>query len=203
TTSRDPRRPRETCQQRYPGMLALVSVCSARRKSGASACLQRVAAGTEHTDRDLPRDSFPAADRKASKVSVRTADVAPRAPASFPTCFERSERIKRRRGLTFLAMTLVLPGSAQLAGGSRRIGMFALRIWARLWLLALLAGLLGFPQPKAALAVITLGPILKALQIGAVIVGLGWVGLVVDAWRLANPGEQGRGGRGALSARTV
>ena len=80
------------------------------------------------------------ADRKASKVSVRTADVAPRAPTSFPTCFERSERIKRRRGLTFLAMTLVLPGSAQLAGGSRRIGMFALRVWASLWLLALLAG---------------------------------------------------------------
>jgi polyisoprenyl-teichoic acid--peptidoglycan teichoic acid transferase len=152
---------------------------------------------------DLPQDSFPAADRKASKVSARTADVAPRAQVSFPACLERSERIKRRRGLTFLAMTLVLPGSAQLAGGSRRIGMFALRIWASLWLLALLAGLLAFTQPKAALAVITLGPILKALQIGAVIVGLGWVGLVVDAWRLANPGEQGRWGRVALSALTV
>jgi polyisoprenyl-teichoic acid--peptidoglycan teichoic acid transferase len=100
-------------------------------------------------------------------------------------------------------MTLVLPGSAQLAGGSRCIGMFALRIWASLWLLAMLAGLLALTQPKAALAAITLGPTLKALQIGAVIVGLGWVGLVVDAWRLANPGEQGRWGRVVLSALTM
>jgi polyisoprenyl-teichoic acid--peptidoglycan teichoic acid transferase len=172
-------------------------------QSGASACLQRRAAGTEHTGRDLPRNSFPAADRKASKVSVRTADVAPRAPASLATCFERSERIKRRRGLTFLAMTLVLPGSAQLAGGSRRIGMFALRVWTSLWLLALLAGLLALVQPKAALAAITLAPTLKALQIGIVIVGLGWVVLIVDAWRLANPGEQGRWGRAVLSALTL
>jgi polyisoprenyl-teichoic acid--peptidoglycan teichoic acid transferase len=136
-------------------------------------------------------------------VSVRTADVAPRAPSSFPTCFERSERIKRRRGLTFLAMTLVLPGSAQLAGGSRRIGIFALRIWACLWLLALLGGLLALIQPKVALTAITLGPTLKALPIGIVIVGLGWVGLIVDAWRLANPGEQGRWGRVVFSALTV
>jgi polyisoprenyl-teichoic acid--peptidoglycan teichoic acid transferase len=136
-------------------------------------------------------------------VSVRTADVAPRAPAFLPTCFERSERIKRRRGLTLLAMTLVLPGSAQLAGGSRRIGMFALRVWASLWLLALLAGLLALTQPKAALAAMTLAPTLNALQIGIVIVGLGWVGLIVDAWRLANPGEQGRWGRVVLLALTL
>ena len=136
-------------------------------------------------------------------MSVRTADVAPRAPASFPTCFERSARIKRRRSLTFLAMTLVMPGSAQLAGGSRRIGMFALRIWASLWLLVLLAALLALIQPKAALAAITLAPTLEALQIGIVIVGLGWVGLIVDAWRLANPGEQGRWGRVVSSALTL
>ncbi len=100
-------------------------------------------------------------------------------------------------------MTLVMPGSAQLAGGSRRIGMFALRIWASLWLLVLLAALLALIQPKAALAAITLAPTLEALQIGIVIVGLGWVGLIVDAWRLANPGEQGRWGRVVSSALTL
>jgi polyisoprenyl-teichoic acid--peptidoglycan teichoic acid transferase len=136
-------------------------------------------------------------------VSVRTADVAPRAPASFLTCFERSERVKRRRGLAFLAMTMVLPGSAQLAGGSRRLGRTALRIWVTLWVLALLAGLLALIQPKAALAALTLAPTLKAIQIGIVIVGLGWVGLIVDAWRLANPGEQGRWGRIVFSGLTL
>jgi polyisoprenyl-teichoic acid--peptidoglycan teichoic acid transferase len=136
-------------------------------------------------------------------VSVRTADVAPRAPASLPTCFERSERVKRRRGLAFLAMTLVLPGSAQLAGGSRILGRIALRIWVTVWLLALLAGLLALIQPKAAVATLTLAPTLKALQIGIVVVGLGWVALIVDAWRLANPGEQGRWGRVVFSALTA
>src|SRR5215211_8856468 len=155
-------------------------------------------------DRPNPPASFPASNRpKGFQVSVRTAAVARRAPASLPSSVQRSERIKRRRGLTFLAMTLVLPGSAQLAGGSRRIGMFALRIWASLWLLALLAFLLALIQPKAALAAITLAPTLEALQIGIVIVGLGWVGLIVDAWRLANPGEQGRWGRVVSSALTL
>ena len=92
-------------------------------------------------------------------------------------------------------MTLVLPGSAQLAGGSRRLGRVALRIWVTLWLLALLAGLLMVIQPKAALAALTLGPTLKAIQIGIIIVGLGWVALIVDAWRLAHPRELGRSGQ--------
>jgi polyisoprenyl-teichoic acid--peptidoglycan teichoic acid transferase len=92
-------------------------------------------------------------------------------------------------------MTLVLPGSAQLAGGSRRLGRVALRIWVTLLLLALLAGLLMVIQPKAALAALTLGPTLKAIQIGIIIVGLGWVALIVDAWRLAHPRELGRLGQ--------
>jgi LCP family protein required for cell wall assembly len=97
--------------------------------------------------------------------------------------------------LTFLAMTLVLPGSAQLAGGSRRLGRAAIRIWVTLWLLVLLAGLLMVIQPKVALAALTLDPTLKAIQIGIIIVGLGWVVLVVDAWRLAHPRELGRLGQ--------
>ena len=92
-------------------------------------------------------------------------------------------------------MTLVLPGSAQLAGGSRRLGRFALRIWVTLLLFALLAGLLMIIQPKAALAALTLGPTLKAIQIGIIVVGLGWVALIVDAWRLAHPRELGRSGQ--------
>ncbi|HEX3198446.1 MAG TPA: hypothetical protein VHR39_12940, partial [Propionibacteriaceae bacterium] len=130
-------------------------------------------------------------------MSVRTADAAPRTPATFQ---ERSDRIKRRRGLTFLAMTLVLPGSAQLAAGSRRLGRAALRIWATLWFLALLAALLALILPEAALAVITLGPTLMAIQIMIITLGLGWVALIVDAWRLAHPWELERWGRVGFSA---
>jgi LCP family protein required for cell wall assembly len=97
-------------------------------------------------------------------------------------------------------MTLVLPGSAQLAAGNRRLGRVALRIWATLWFLALLATLLALILPEAALAVITLGPILMAIQIVIIMLGLSWVALIVDAWRLARPWDFERRGRIALSA---
>ncbi len=92
-------------------------------------------------------------------------------------------------------MTLVLPGSAQLAAGSRRLGRAALRIWATLWCLALLAALLALILPEAALAVLTLGPTLMGIQILIITLGLGWVVLIVDAWRLAHPWELERWGR--------
>jgi polyisoprenyl-teichoic acid--peptidoglycan teichoic acid transferase len=107
----------------------------------------------------------------------------------------RSERIKRRRGLTLLAMTLVLPGSAQLVAGNRRVGRFALRVWATLGFLALLAGLLAVLSPKLALSMITFGPTLTAIQIGLITLGLGWAALIVDAWRLGHPQELGRSGQ--------
>ena len=34
-----------------------------------------------------------------------------------------------RRALALMAMTLVVPGSAQLAAGDRRVGRLAMRIW--------------------------------------------------------------------------
>ncbi len=146
----------------------------------------------------FPPVPSPTADRKASQVSTRTAEVAPRPPAPLRKSHksvEQSERIRRRRGLTLLAMTLVLPGSAQLVAGNRRLGRLALRIWASLWFLALLAALLALILPEAALAVVTFGPTLVAIQIMIITLGLGWVALIVDAWRLAHPRELERRSR--------
>jgi polyisoprenyl-teichoic acid--peptidoglycan teichoic acid transferase len=100
-------------------------------------------------------------------------------------------------------MTLVLPGSAQLAGGNRGIGRFALRVWAALWFLVLLAGLLTVILPQAALSVITFGPTLAATRAGLITLGLGWAALIVDAWRLAHPRELGRAGGLVFSAITL
>jgi LCP family protein required for cell wall assembly len=136
-------------------------------------------------------------------VSTRTAEVSPRRPALSSEPQQRSERIKRRRGLTLLAMTLVLPGSAQLAGGNRRVGRFALRVWAALWFLALLAGLLAVILPQAALSVITFGPTLTAIRVGLIALGLGWVALIVDAWRLARPRDLGGSGQLVFSVITL
>ena len=59
TTSRDPRRAPETCQQRYLGIRVRLP---ARRRGFSIA-----AAGTADTGRDLPPVPSPTADRKASR----------------------------------------------------------------------------------------------------------------------------------------
>jgi LCP family protein required for cell wall assembly len=136
-------------------------------------------------------------------VSIRTAEVAPRPqPPSRKSnkSAEQSERIRRRRGLTLLAMTLVLPGSAQLVAGNCRLGRLALRIWASLWFLAVLAVLLALILPEAALTIVTLSSVLIAIKIVIITLGLGWVALIVDAWRLARPWEFQRPGRLGFAA---
>ncbi len=128
-------------------------------------------------------------------MSTRTAEIAPRPQDSLSNPVTRTERIKRRRGLTLLAMTLLLPGSAQLVAGNRRLGRTAFRIWVTLWFLALFAVLLALILPQGALAVITFGPCLVTLQAIIILVGLGWVLLIVDTWRLAHPWDLERWGQ--------
>ena len=61
-------------------------------------------------------------------------------PPSLRSSQQRSERVKLRRALSFLGMTLVLPGSAQLAAGNKRVGRIAVWTWISLWALLLLLG---------------------------------------------------------------
>ncbi|HLT60336.1 MAG TPA: LytR family transcriptional regulator, partial [Microlunatus sp.] len=63
--------------------------------------------------------------------------------------------------MTFLAMTLVLPGSAQLAAGNKRVGRFALRVWAVLWALVAIALLLALLWRGLAITVLTFDPVLR------------------------------------------
>ncbi|MEA5055124.1 MAG: hypothetical protein VB093_17020, partial [Propionicimonas sp.] len=52
--------------------------------------------------------------------------------ATLPGPQARSQGIALRRGVVLVLMTLVIPGSAQLAAGNRRLGRIALRIWLAL-----------------------------------------------------------------------
>ena len=45
------------------------------------------------------------------------------------TTDERAARVRFRRAMALMVMTLVLPGSAQLVAGNRRVGRIALRVW--------------------------------------------------------------------------
>lgn len=109
-------------------------------------------------------------------------------------------RVRTRRALGLVAMSAVVPGSAQFVAGNRRLGRVALRTWATLWLLALVAllGLWLFRGPT--LAVLLNGPLTSMLRVGVWVVFAGWALLLFDAWRLARPGGLVRRSRLVLTA---
>ncbi len=113
-------------------------------------------------------------------------------PATPPPAQVRSEKVKLRRGLTFVAMTLVLPGSAQLAAGNRKVGRIALRVWLVLWALIVLGVVLALTWRSALITLLALPPTLPLLQGLLVVLAVGWAGLFVDAWRISRPPELGK-----------
>ncbi len=108
-------------------------------------------------------------------------------------------RIRFRRALTLLLMTLVLPGSAQLVMGNKRIGRAAIRVW-----LGLLAGtvvliLLGLVARTVVISLLSSTALLALLRFGLIVLAIGWAGLFVDAWRLGRPLELKQRQRMALA----
>lgn len=112
-----------------------------------------------------------------------------------PDAQTRSQAIALRRGMTMLGMTLVVPGSAQLAGGNERLGRFALRIWAGLIGLLLLFVLLLFTVRSFALGLYFNPITLQVLRVATLALGVGWALLFVNAWRIANPSALSPRGR--------
>jgi LCP family protein required for cell wall assembly len=125
-------------------------------------------------------------------VSSSTAEDARHLPTTVHTPQQRSERVKLRRGLTFLAMTLLLPGSAQIAAGNRRVGRLALRVWIGVWAVVALVAVLALVWRGAAVGLLTSGLTLRLVQLVLIALGLGWGLLLVDAWRISRPPELAR-----------
>jgi polyisoprenyl-teichoic acid--peptidoglycan teichoic acid transferase len=103
------------------------------------------------------------------------------------TAAERAGRVRFRRALALMLITLLLPGSAQVVAGNRRVGMVAMLTWATLVFTTLVALLVGFffhgfffwlsLDPSALLW-------LRLLLTG---LAIGWALLFFDAWRLGQP----------------
>jgi LCP family protein required for cell wall assembly len=97
----------------------------------------------------------------------------------------KSETVRFRRALGLLAMTLVLPGMAQLTCGSKAVGRAALRIVG----LVVLTVVIGYAI-LGKHGVIKLGlntAALTTFEVAVVVLGLCWLALFVDAWRLGRP----------------
>jgi LCP family protein required for cell wall assembly len=116
------------------------------------------------------------------------ATTAPPAVA-WATPLRRSQGIALRRAFVLMGMTLVLPGSAQLAVGKRRLGRVGVRVWLALIALAVVAGplLLNDGARKAMIGLYASPVTLTFLQWAVPVLALGWILLLLDAWWLANP----------------
>lgn len=98
-------------------------------------------------------------------------------------------RIRFRRALTLAAMTLVMPGSAQLVQGDKRVGRLAIRIWLGVLALVAVLMLVALLDRQFLFGLATNGIVLTLGRWLLIGLAIGWVALIVDAWRLGRPRE--------------
>jgi polyisoprenyl-teichoic acid--peptidoglycan teichoic acid transferase len=103
------------------------------------------------------------------------------------TTLDRAQRVRFRRAVTLMLMTLVLPGSAQLVSGNRRVGRIALRTFVVLAAVALTASVASYFWHGVAFWAGTNTLLLQVLRLGLMALAVGWAFLFVDAWRLGQP----------------
>ncbi len=110
-------------------------------------------------------------------------------PATSPGLDDRLMRVRFRRAVTLVVMTLLLPGSAQLVAGRRQVGRIAMRVW--LLLIALVGGvvLLGLIWPGFVYWMLSSTFVLGLVRAVLFALAIGWAGLFVDAWHLGRPLE--------------
>ncbi|MET1134236.1 MAG: LCP family protein [Aeromicrobium sp.] len=101
-------------------------------------------------------------------------------------------RIRFRRALTLAAMTLVMPGSAQLVQGNKRVGRIAIRIWLTVLAVLAVGVVLALMDRQFVFALATNATLLGLGRWLLVALAIGWVALIVDAWRLGRPRELAR-----------
>jgi len=118
-------------------------------------------------------------------------------PASSPGLRDRPapnpagqlSRIRFRRAVALMLMTLVIPGSAQLAVGNKQTGRIALRILAGLIGASVLLVLIGMIWTSFVFWLLSNMVLLAVVRFGLMALALGWAYLFVDAWRLGDPLE--------------
>jgi LCP family protein required for cell wall assembly len=100
---------------------------------------------------------------------------------------DRAARIRFRRAITLLLMTLVLPGSAQLVAGNRRVGRIAMRIWMVLVAITVLSLLIALIWHGFAFKIVWSPFWLGIIRIVLMALAVGWAALCMDAWRIGQP----------------
>lgn len=96
-------------------------------------------------------------------------------------------RIRFRRALALMVMTLVLPGSAQLVAGRKEVGRIAMRIWFGLVLSGALLLLIGLLSDSFVFWFLSNTFVLGIIRFALMVLAIGWAFLFIDAWRIGEP----------------
>lgn len=106
-------------------------------------------------------------------------------PAAISDPARLTPRLRRRRALSLVVMTLVVPGSAQLVAGNRGVGRVALRLWLTTLGALVVLGLGLLVRRSWVIGLLSRGAVLAILAALLGVLALGWFLLFVDTLRLA------------------
>jgi polyisoprenyl-teichoic acid--peptidoglycan teichoic acid transferase len=109
------------------------------------------------------------------------------APSARASADERASRVRFRRALMLMVMTLVVPGSAQLVAGNRRVGRIATRVWAAVVATALVVLVLTVLDHGYAFWLVSDPRALGVTRLGLIGLAVAWALLFLDAWRIGQP----------------
>ncbi|MFL6089215.1 MAG: LCP family protein [Aeromicrobium sp.] len=98
-----------------------------------------------------------------------------------------SQQVKFRRALTLIVFTLLMPGSAQLIMGDRRVGRIAVRVWLGFVAVGALVATAALISRTAIFWIAANGTLLTLGRWVLILGAIAWVGLILDAWRLGAP----------------
>jgi LCP family protein required for cell wall assembly len=111
-------------------------------------------------------------------------------PASSPGVgADAASRVRFRRAVSLLLMTLLLPGSAQVAAGRRDVGRLAIRVALGVLGGLVLVVLLGLMWHGVVYWLVSNTVALTVLRLLLCGLAVGWAMLFLDAWRLGQPLE--------------
>ncbi|WP_367650357.1 LCP family protein [Nocardioides sp. zg-DK7169] len=92
-----------------------------------------------------------------------------------------------RRAVALMVMTLLVPGSAQLLHGNRRVGLIAIRVWLGSILALVLIALASLVRHQVAFQLASDANFLLLLRLFLMAGAVGWAVLFMDAWRIGQP----------------
>lgn len=114
-----------------------------------------------------------------------------------------SPRVMARRAWWLIVMNLLIPGSAQVLAGNRRLGRFGLGATIVGWVLAVIAIVFALTGQTAFLGVLTQPAVLVAVQVLVAFYVVLWIVLTLDTLRLTRLVRLGTGARSAVAAVVV